>query len=82
MPWRSKFAVSKILQEIECDTELLKFLMKFLPDITEMKKKCDRTFFYTIINSMRPDYVSQILNHSTKEKLKDQTFRVEASKLQ
>ncbi len=60
VPKYKEFKVEEIYKECAEDLEL----MTYQPDLTMSKKLPDREFVYDVINSIRPKFLKDVVNHA------------------
>ena len=54
VPQYQELAVCKIWNQVKDDEELMRYFASFYPD----GKYADRTYFYNVLNTVHPNYVS------------------------
>ena len=51
---------------VDGDTDVL----KYLPDRESMEKELDREFAYTVLNTLRPGFLTEVINHAVSLRTK------------
>jgi hypothetical protein len=65
MPRLKEFTLKTLYDQVKGDREL----MMHLPDPEMSRRPTDRKFAYTIVNSLRPDYLRKIFDDAMSERV-------------
>ena len=77
VPKYAEFKVEEIYKQCAEDPEL----MTYLPDLTMSKKLPDREFVYDVINSLRPKFLKEIVNHADEVRQQKKMFRAKGGEV-
>jgi hypothetical protein len=61
-PFYDEISVKNIYPRVKDDPHV----RKFLPDNLPAGRQIDRTFFFNVLHTLKPDYVKGIISHASK----------------
>jgi hypothetical protein len=64
-----------MLKQVEADPEL----MKYLPVYPEIDGNVNRAFFYGVLGTLQPEYLSSLIKHANRARNREETKAPEST---
>ena len=75
VPLYAELSVEPMLKQVEGDPEL----MKYSPVYDEIDGNVNRAFFYGVLGTLQPEYLSSLIKHANCARNKEETKEVEST---